>query len=132
MAKGTKDGKIVQTVEVTTTGAAAKLILHVDRSTIKTSASDVAHVTIVVQDSDGHVVPTADVPIQFALKGSGRILGVDNGKPDSHEPYKANERRAFNGLALVLLQAAGGPGEMTLSASSPALTGAEITVKTEG
>ena len=131
MAKGTKDGQVVQTVEVVTTGAPAKLALHVDRSIIRTASSEVAHVTVEVQDSDGRVVPTADAPITFSVQGSGRILGVDNGKPDSHEPYKASERKAFNGLALVLLQAAGKPGEMTLMASSPALADARVVVRTE-
>ena len=132
MAKGTKDGQVVQTVEVATTGAAAKVVLKVDRATIKTSASDVAHVTVEVQDANGQVVPTADAPITFAVQGRGRIVGVDNGKPDSHEPYKASERRAFNGLALVLLQAVGGAGEMTLRAASPGLAGSEVVVRTEG
>ena len=55
----------------------------------------------------------------FALTGAGRILGVDNGQPDSHESYQGPSRRAFNGLALVVLQSTGAPGTFTLSASSP-------------
>ena len=131
MAKGTKDGQVVETVQISTTGAPAKLALTVDRSTIKTNPSDVAHVTVEVRDSEDRIVPNADIPISFAIRGSGCILGVDNGKPDSHEPYKASERRAFNGLALVLLQAASAPGQITLTASSPSLKGAEIVVRTE-
>ena len=131
MAKGTKDGQVVETVQISTTGAPAKLALTVDRSTIKTNPSDVAHVTVEVRDSEDRIVPNADIPISFAIRGGGCILGVDNGKPDSHEPYKASERRAFNGLALVLLQAASAPGQITLTASSPSLKGAEIVVRTE-
>jgi hypothetical protein len=51
--------------------------------------------------------------------GAGRLLGVDNGQPDSHESYQGPNRKAFNGLALVVLQPAGALGTVTLSASSP-------------
>jgi beta-galactosidase len=75
------------------------------------------------------MVPTADHAITFALQGEGRILGVDNGQPDSHESYKANTRKVFNGMALVLLQSNGRAGEMTLSASAPSLSPAQITIE---
>jgi beta-galactosidase len=127
-AKGTKNGRPVQEVEVHTTGPAAKLQLSVDRTHIQTSRTDVAHITVRILDSNGRVVPTANDPIQFTLHGEGRILGVDNGRPDSHEPYKASARDAFNGMALVLLQSTGRPGTMTLSAQSPALSSAQIEI----
>jgi beta-galactosidase len=126
MANGTKDGRVVMTTEVHTTGPAAKLVLTADRQQIRTSPSDVSHVTVEVQDAEGRVVPTANDAVTFAIDGEGRILGVDNGQPDSHESYKGHERRAFNGLALVLVQSTGRAGSMRLKASSPALGSAEI------
>lgn len=128
-AKGTKDGKVILTTEVATTGAAAALSLRADRGRIRTSRSDVAHIVVEVLDSSGRVVPTADNAISFAIEGEGRILGLDNGQPDSHESYKGNRRSAFNGMALALLQSSGRPGEMTLTASSPSLVSAQVTVK---
>src|ERR1700679_969789 len=101
-----------------TTGAPAKLALINDRQRLRPTPDDIAHVTVAVQDAQGRVVPTADNAITFTLVGAGRILGVDNGKPDSHEPYKASSRRAFNGLALVLIQSNGRPGQISFSASS--------------
>jgi beta-galactosidase len=83
-----------------------------------------------VQDAQGRIVPTADNAITFSLTGAGRILGVDNGQPDSHEAYKASSRRAFNGLALVLVQSNGRPGQIMLSASSPSLVSAQISIET--
>jgi len=73
-------------------------------------------------------VPTTNSQINFTLSGQGRILGVDNGRPDSHEPYKANSRAAFNGMALVLLQSNGRPGKMTLSAQAPSLAPVQIDI----
>jgi beta-galactosidase len=83
-----------------------------------------------VLDADGRMVPTAADQITFTLAGEGRILGVDNGQPDSHESFKGNTRRAFNGLALVILQSTGRPGSMTLSASAQGLASARIEIRT--
>jgi beta-galactosidase len=128
-AKGTRDGKVTDSVEIHTTGAPAKLALTVDRQSIRTSPGDVAHVTVQVLDAEGRVVPTADDPISFTLQGEGRILGLDNGRPDSHESFKGNSRKAFNGLALAILQSTGRPGSITLSASAPGLAPAQIKVE---
>ena len=127
-AKGMKDGKAIEAVEVHTTGVPAKLALINDRQRLRTTPDDVAHVTVAVQDAQGRIVPTADNAITFTLNGAGRIVGVDNGQPDSHEPYKANSRRAFNGLALALIQSNGRRGQITLSASSPSLASSQITI----
>jgi beta-galactosidase len=128
-AKGVKDGNLVRTVEIQTTGAPAKLRLHVDQSRITHRPSDVAHVTVQVLDAQDRIVPTADDDILFAVQGAGRILGVDNGRPDSHESYQGPSRKAFNGLALVILQATGSSGKITLSASSPSLAPAQIGIE---
>ena len=79
-------------------------------------------------DSQGRVVPTADNEVVFALSGPGRILGLDNGQADSHESYQSDRRKAFAGRALALVQSSGLPGQMRLTASSPSLTGASVTI----
>lgn len=127
-AKGVKNGVAIGPVEVHTTEEPNKLALFADRQRIRTTPDDLTHITVAVQDVKGRTVPTADNPITFSLVGPGRIIGVDNGQPDSHEPYKANRRRAFNGLALVLVQSNGHPGQITLSASAPSLASSQITI----
>ena len=128
-ANGTKDGKVVRTIEIQTTDSPAKLALIADRMRIANHPSDVAHVTVQVLDAKGRIVPTANNGITFTVQGAGRILGVDNGRPDSHESYQQHSREAFHGLALVVLQSTGVPGRATLSASSPALAPAQIEVE---
>ena len=105
-----------------------KLELTVDRTQIRTSPSDVAHVTVRVLDSENRMVPTAGDPIAFTVRGEGRILGLDNGRPDSIERYNTGSRAAFNGMALALLQSNERPGKMTLSAQAPSLMPAEIEI----
>ena len=43
-------------------------------------------ITVSVTDAQGRIVPTASNKINFALEGAGKILGVGNGDPSSHEP----------------------------------------------
>jgi beta-galactosidase len=57
-----------------------------DRAEIHADGEDVAVVTVAAVDAQGRVVPTANVPIEFTLSGPGRIVGVGNGDPASHEP----------------------------------------------
>jgi beta-galactosidase len=128
-AKGISGGKVVRTIEIETTGHPAKVALIVDRPRISREPSDVAHVTVKVLDQEGRVVPTANDEINFTVGGAGRILGVDNGQPDSHESYQGPTRRAFHGLALVVLQSTGVPGTFTLSASAPALAAAHVDIE---
>lgn len=119
-AVGIKDGEPIATVEIRTTGAPAALRLSADRDRIAAGRRDVAHVTVAVIDANGLIVPTAENEIAFGLKGMGRVIGLDNGRPDSHESYQGISRKAFGGLALALLQSPT-PGAMLLAASSPGL-----------
>ena len=57
-----------------------------------------------IKDSEGRVIPTADNLVKFSIDGPGKIIGTGNGNPSNHEPDKANQRMAFNGYCLVLVQ----------------------------
>src|ERR1017187_1205094 len=103
-AVGTKDSKVVGTVEISTTGEPSAVRLTVDRAEIAADRRDVAHVAVEVLDSQGRVVPTADNEIAFVVEGEGRLIGLDNGDPQSHEDYKAARRKAFNGMCLAIVQ----------------------------
>ncbi|MFZ0663840.1 MAG: DUF4982 domain-containing protein [Acidobacteriaceae bacterium] len=103
-AVGSKGGSVVSTVEVATTGEAAAIALSADRTRLTADRRDVAHLTVSVQDEQGRTVPLAENEVTFAIQGEGRLLGVDNGNPQSHESYQASHRKAFNGLCLAIVQ----------------------------
>jgi beta-galactosidase len=86
LARGFKDGNEMVTARVETTGEPAAIQLTPDRSRISADARDVAVITAQVNDAQGRLVPTASHPITFALQGPGKIIGVGNGDPSSHEP----------------------------------------------
>jgi beta-galactosidase len=124
-----KNGKEVLTKEIHTAGAPAKIQLTADRSKIKADGKDLSFITAKVLDKDGNVVPDAENLIQFKVDGEAFIASVDNGNPVSHEPFEANYRKAFNGLALAILQAKQKAGKVTFTATSEGLQPQSITVE---
>ncbi len=86
LARGFRDGKEIATTQIETTGEPATLTLVPDRTTLAADNRDVAVITVEARDAQGRLVPTANVPVTFTLRGPGRILGVGNGDPSSHEP----------------------------------------------
>ena len=68
--------------------------------------------------------------IVFTVEGEGRLIGVDNGDPLSHEDFKANRRRAFNGLCMAIVQSTASASSITITATSPGLTSASLTINT--
>jgi beta-galactosidase len=129
-AVGTKGGKVVAEVEVTTTGEAASIELSADREVIAADRRDVAHFTAKILDAPGRVVPGADNEIAFEIQGEGKLVGLDSGNPLSHENYKASRRKAFHGLCLAIVQSTAKPGRIQLTATSPGLKSGSAAVIT--
>ncbi|MGA1983148.1 MAG: glycoside hydrolase family 2 TIM barrel-domain containing protein [Acidobacteriaceae bacterium] len=130
-AVGTKDGAAVVTMEVSTTGEPAAIRLSADRTEIMADRRDVAHIMVEVLDQQGRVVPMAENEITFDVQGEGKLIGVDNGNPQSHDSYKVNHCKAFNGLCLAVVQSAAKSGSIRIAASSPSLQSAALTVTTK-
>ncbi len=130
-ARGYKGGKQVMTDKRETTGKPAKIVLQPDRAKIGADGEDVSVVAVSVVDSQGRVVPEADNLISFQVSGSGKLIGVGNGDPSSHEADKASERHAFNGLCAAIVQGTKQAGQITVQASSPGLESATATIDAE-
>jgi len=127
-AVGTRDGDVVATLDISTTGEPAAIQLEVDRESISADRRDVAHFTVKIVDDRGTVVPLADNEVTFEIEGVGKLIGVDNGDMRSHEDYRSNRRKAFYGLCLVIVQSTAKSGEIRLTATSPGLKPASATV----
>ncbi len=127
VAKGTKGGTVVATDEVDSAGAAAKVNLAVDHTTIAADGRDLAYVTAVIQDSAGVMVPTANNSITFAVSGPAKLAGADNGDPIDLTAYSSPTRKAFNGKALAIVQSTGTAGQITVTATSSGLTSGSVT-----
>lgn len=126
-----KDGKVVLKRTINTAGKPAKVDLTADRSRIRSDGYDLSFVTVKILDKDGNLVPDADTKISFEVGGEGFLAGTDNGYQASLESFKSNERKAFNGMCLAILQSNGKAGAITLKASAAGLEGKTINIQCE-
>jgi len=130
-ARGQKTGGASLTQKRETTGAPARIRMHADRTSIAADSEDVSVLTVKVLDGEGRVVPTASNMIYFKVSGPGRLLGLGNGDPSCDELDKAEQRSAFNGLCMAIIQSRRTPGAITLQASSPGLESTSIVIQGE-
>lgn len=134
-AFGKKDGKKLY-AKVETTGAPYSIQLSASKTTLLADGEDIAVVNFTVLDQKGREVPAAMQLIQFNVEGVGKIIGVGNGDPSSHEPDKCAEgkwqRHLFNGKAQLIVQSLLKEGDCTLIASSPGLQSAQLKLEVKG
>jgi beta-galactosidase len=130
-ARGFRGGRQVMTAKRETTGAAAKLAMTPDRREVSADGEDTLMFAVEVQDARGRTAPLADNQVTFRINGPGRLIGVGNGDPTSHESDKGSARKAFCGLAMALVQSTKAAGEITVEASSPGLAAASVRVSSK-
>ncbi len=124
VAFGYKNGQVVRKDERRTAGAPDRVVLTPDRTRLTADGQDVAVVNVSIVDRDGVGVPDANVRVEFALTGQGRLIGVGNGDPNSHEADKASWRSTYNGWAQALIQTTKTGGPLRLEARAEGLKAA--------
>jgi beta-galactosidase len=128
-ARASKGGRVVLTENRETAGPAAKIVAVADRTKIAADGQDLAVVNVSIVDAQGRPVPTADNKVAFEISGPGVVIGVGNGDPSCHEPDKASQRSAFNGLCMAIVQTRrGDAGTILVSVTSPGLEAATVPV----
>jgi beta-galactosidase len=86
IAIGYNENKISMEKKIESFGKASTIQMISDRNVIKADGADISVITIQVTDDKGIVVTDDSSKIFFSLSGPGRIIGVGNGNPSSHEP----------------------------------------------
>ena len=130
-AEGRTNGKTILEEVIRTAGEPARLLAKPDRERIKADGKDLSFITIEVTDRDGNLVPDADNRVQFSVEGEAFIAGMDNGDQVSHESFKGDSRKAFNGKCLVVIQSKKTKGRVVVTASAEGLEPASVTLSLE-
>jgi len=130
-AVGTKAGNVVAQVEISTTGDPAAIDLSVARAAIRADRRDLSHVIVKVLDAEGRLHPDADNEVTFEVQGEGKLIGVDNGNmADMTADFKGKVRKASHGMCLAIVQSTGNSGQIRVTATSPGLKSATVTIAT--
>ena len=87
-AVGFKKGVQILTDIVQTTSEPEAIQLTTNQNVLKADREDIALITVDVTDKNNLHHPTATNEISFSLQGPGKIIGVGNGDPTSHEADK--------------------------------------------
>lgn len=111
-----QNGKVVREKVIRTAGAPHHIRLTSDRNSLPADGKSLAFVTVEILDKDGNLCPNAENQVFFDVEGGAVIAGVDNGCQTSLERFKDNNRKAFSGKCLVVLQSQRKHSEVTLTA----------------
>jgi beta-galactosidase len=118
-------GKEVARDELQTAGKAVAVRLTPEQPSFTAGPTGALYLDADVVDANGVVVPDATDLLRFEVKGS-TLRAVDNGSLADDDPFQADTRHAFQGRAIVIVQA-DHVGEITVTATSPALQPATTT-----
>ena len=120
-----KKGKRL-TTKVETTGTPVEIVMTPYKTTMLADGSDVCVINLSAVDREGREVPNADNMVKFVITGPGKIIGIGNGDPSSHEPDKddagAWQRSLFNGKCQVIVQSTKESGTIHFEAKANGLS----------
>lgn len=130
-AVGVNGNKELESTQLETAGHPAKIRLSPDRKTISANGLDLSYITVEITDSLHRLVPNAHHRISFSIQGPATIAGIDNGNLRDTDPYQANNRRVFNGRAVIVLRSTRNSGAVTLTAHTPELPSTSVIITTQ-
>ncbi len=113
-------GKQVAEDILKTAGKPTAIRLTPERGTMTTDAGDVVYIDADVVDASGTIVPEAGNRLKFAVEGPAHRVAVDNGNSVDHDPFEADDRKVFEGHAVIVI-AANETGTVTVTATADGL-----------
>jgi beta-galactosidase len=123
-------GKIVATDELKTAGKPAKLVFAADSPAkpMTPDWNDVRYVTATLVDQAGTRIPDSTTVVRFAVTGPAGIVAVDNGNMIDHDPYRATQRKLYDGNAVAILRATRSAGKIVITASADGIPTASVSL----
>ena len=127
-AVGYRDGKVVMTETVETTGDAAVLKSAAYQEEIKPYG--IGQIELWTEDREGRFVPDCNEAVSVEIEGPARLIGLDSGNMADLSVWSEPERKMFSGRLLCTLQALS-EGEITakFTMANGLTTSCRITVK---
>ena len=120
-------GEVVADDQVTTAGEAATTTLTAEKKVVASGGQSLAFVDVDVVDTHGVTVPDAADRLHVDVQG-GRLVGLDNGRQESADNYKADSMPAFNGKLLAIVRPDGNPGPVSVTVTGDGLEPRTTTV----
>ena len=119
---GYRNGEKVSEDMLTTAGDFNGIKLSTFESFLVPDGDDIVHVKVEGVDDQGILVPSADQQVQFEVTGGGELLAVCSSDLRSIESYRGNQRKLYQGRALVIVKSNGLNEPIRLTARSGAIS----------
>jgi beta-galactosidase len=127
---GSNSGTQVAVDSLITVGAASKLVIESDRTTLYADGDDVANIDVYITDANGNHVWNATNTITYSVSGNGRGYGIGTGDLTKASNFSGSSHAAYEGRAYLPVQSTTTPGTITVSATASGLTAGSIVLTT--
>lgn len=122
----------VGTKEIAGFSNAHHLLAHTVKKPSKVTDKSLEYIEIDVRDAEGRPVISADNRVSITVEGPARLVAMDNGNAVDHQSYQDNNRKAYAGKVLAIVQMTGESGEVRVLAHSEGLESAQVTFSVQG
>jgi beta-galactosidase len=127
-----KNGKRWAEETVETTGKPARIQVTPEKNALKADGSDLSFIRVTIVDAKGRMVPRANNHLKFSVSGPAEIVATDNGDATDLTSFQSLERKAYNGMALVVLRGAyQHTGKVVLTVESKGLPKQKVVLNVE-
>ena len=82
-------------------------------------------------DKNGLLIPDAANEIKFTVTGEGTNAGLGNADISSNEPFVSDQRKVFQGKALLVIRSSRTPGKITIKAKARGLKTGVLEIESE-
>lgn len=113
-----------------TANGPVRLAVTSDRTAIRADTSDLAYVTVALQDADGTVVVDHDRAVEVSVEGAGVLAGLGTGRSRTEEPFGGSSCTTYDGRALAIIRPRQ-QGEIRISVNAEGCDAQSITVYAE-
>lgn len=121
LVNGSKNGKEAEHYVLKTAGDAYSINAKADKNSFGANKKELSHIEINIVDKNGDPVYDAENEIIITIDGPAKLTGIDNASSVSHEDYKSNKRKVFNGKLLAYIQSQQKSGAVKVTLTSPGL-----------
>jgi hypothetical protein len=104
-----------------------ELAAVVDRNEVRADDTDLAYVTVTIQDADGVVALGADREVTVTVEGSGVLAGFGSAAPATEESFLDDVHTTYDGRALAVVRPTG-PGTITVTVVADGSEPVSVTV----
>ncbi len=113
-----ENGSEVETITLATAGNPVAIRLTPDKTVMAADNQDLIYVVAEIVDSEGRVVPDAEIPIEFTVAGNAILKAAGSALLKDPDPYYDSSATTWKGRAMAIVKSTDRKGNATIKATS--------------